>query len=120
MNKIALLCLLLVGSLVLGACTLTGTNQQNNPSPVPEAVVGGATTVDIQNFAFNPATLTVKKGSTVTWTNSDSATHTIKSATFNSSDLATGQSFSFTFADAGTFDYSCGIHPSMTGKIIVE
>jgi plastocyanin len=119
MNKIAVLFLLLVGSLVLGACTLTGGGQ-NNPSPMPEAVVTGAMTVDIQNFAFSPGTLTIKKDATVTWTNNDSAPHQIKSNTFNSSQLANGQSYSFTFNTVGTFDYSCSIHPSMTGKIIVE
>jgi plastocyanin len=82
------------------------------------AVAGNA--VDIQNFAFSPATLTVKKGTTVTWTNNDSAAHQIKSTTFNSSQFGKGQTFSFTFNDAGTFDYSCAIHPSMLGKIIVE
>lgn len=79
-----------------------------------------ANTVTIQNFAFNPGTLTVKQGTKVTWTNQDSATHKIKSATFNSGDLHQGDTFAFTFNTKGSFDYSCAIHPSMTGKIVVE
>lgn len=80
----------------------------------------GSTTINIQNFAFNPGTLTVKKGATVTWTNNDSVPHQIKSDSFNSTKLTNGQNFSFTFTTPGTFNYSCAIHPSMTGKIIVE
>jgi plastocyanin len=76
--------------------------------------------VNIQNFAFDPATVTIKKGTIVTWTNQDSAPHQIKSATFNSQLLSQGQSFSFTFSNAGSFDYSCSIHPSMTGKVVVQ
>ncbi len=79
-----------------------------------------ANTISIQNFAFNPGTLTVTQGTTVTWTNQDPTTHKIKSDTFNSSDLNQGDTFTFTFNTKGTFDYSCAIHPSMTGKIVVE
>lgn len=76
--------------------------------------------ISIQNFTFNPSTLTVKKGTKVTWTNNDSAHHQIKSSAFSSDSLSNGQSFSFTFSNVGAFDYICSIHPSMTGKIIVE
>jgi plastocyanin len=76
--------------------------------------------ISIKNFAFNPQTLTVPVGIVVTWTNQDSAPHQIKSATFNSAVLNTGATFSFTFSQKGTFDYSCAIHPSMTGQIIVQ
>jgi len=79
-----------------------------------------ANTVTLQNFSFTPATLTVKEGATVTWVNEDSVTHKIRSDTFNSSDLNKGDTFDFTFTTKGSFDYSCSIHPSMTGKIIVE
>ena len=76
--------------------------------------------ISIKNFAFNPGTLTVPVGTTVTWTNEDSTNHQIKSATFNSAVLSNGATFSFKFDQAGSFDYSCAIHPSMTGKIIVQ
>jgi plastocyanin len=79
-----------------------------------------ANTVTIENFAFNPGTLTIKLGTKVTWINQDSTTHKIKADTFNSGDLGQGDKFTFTFTSKGSFDYSCSIHPSMTGKIVVE
>lgn len=79
-----------------------------------------ANTITIQNFSFNPGTLTVKQGTKVTWSNQDSAIHRIKSDTFNSQDLSQGDKFEFTFKDKGSFDYICGIHPSMQGKIVIE
>lgn len=115
MKKILALLLLLAGTMVLGGCSLYAT-QQGAPSPAavePDAV-------NIQNFSFNPPTLTVKKGATVTWTSNDSAPHQIKSATFNSGEFQKGQTYSFTFNETGTFEYSCFIHPSMLGEIIVE
>ena len=91
------------------------------PAQVPAQVAPAvASVVSIQNFAFNPSSLPVKKGATVTWTNNDSVPHQIKSTTFNSNLLSNGQTYSFTFNDVGTFDYSCAVHPSMVGKIIVS
>jgi plastocyanin len=76
--------------------------------------------INISNFSFNPKQRTVKIGTTVTWTNDDPAPHTIASADFTSQTLNTGDSYSFTFTQAGTYDYYCAIHPSMTGQIIVQ
>ena len=75
----------------------------------------------IKDFTFDPGDLTVAKGTAVTWKNDDSATHRIKSGdgSFDSKDLKNGDSFDHTFDTAGTFDYICGIHPSMKGKITV-
>lgn len=109
-----------------GASTPTAESQPSSPqtqtqvqnqTQTPSA---GAANVAIRNFAFAPATLTVKAGDTVTWTNDDSVPHQIKSETFNSASLSRGQTFSFTFQTAGTYDYSCAIHPSMKGQIIVQ
>ena len=86
------------------------------PTQVPVPV----NTIVIQNFAFDPAVLTIKQGATVTWVNEDTAIHTIKSDTFNSQDLNQGDKFEITFSNKGSFDYTCGIHPSMQGKIVVE
>jgi len=83
----------------------------------------GTAAVAIQNFAFSPATLTVTVGTKVTWTNKDSATHTVTSLqgnVLNSGNIASGGTFSFTFSQKGTFDYQCAIHTSMTGKVIVQ
>jgi len=76
--------------------------------------------VIIKNFAFDPSDLTIKVGDTVTWINNDGTAHTVKMDTLESDNLSKGDTFSFTFSDAGTFEYICGIHPSMKGKIIVE
>lgn len=93
--------------------------KQSSSSQLPKATVEG-NAITIKNFAFNPGILTVKQGTKVTWTNQDSMTHKIKSNTFNSQGLNQGDKFEFTFNDKGSFDYICSIHPSMTGKIIVE
>jgi plastocyanin len=78
--------------------------------------------ITIQNFAFSPQTITVAPGTTVVWTNKDSVDHTVTSDTGawpDSGNLATGQTFSHTFAKAGTYPYHCAIHPSMTAKVTV-
>ena len=81
-----------------------------------------AASVRIAGFAFTPSSLSVHTGTLVTFTNRDGATHTVTAdgGLFNSGDLATGQSFSFTFMGRGSFPYHCQIHPSMTGTITVS
>jgi plastocyanin len=79
------------------------------------------TKVSIDNFTFQPAELTVKVGTTVTWTNHDDIPHTVVSAgKFRSKTLDTDDSFSFTFTAAGEYKYFCSLHPHMTGMIKVE
>jgi len=77
--------------------------------------------VKIANFTFDPPTLTVKAGTTVTWVNADDIPHLVseKDSKFRSSALDTNDKFSQTFATAGTVEYFCAIHPHMTGKIVV-
>ncbi|MDQ3690691.1 MAG: cupredoxin family copper-binding protein [Chloroflexota bacterium] len=79
--------------------------------------------VSIENFLFSPQDLTIEVGDTVTWTNLDSFSHTATStsgpASFDSGNLATGDTFSFTFDTAGTYEYFCEIHPNMIGSITV-
>ena len=81
-----------------------------------------ANEITIDNFTFTPKELTVAVGTTVKWVNHDDIPHTIveKKTTFRSKALDTDDSYSFTFASAGTFDYFCGLHPHMVGKIIVQ
>jgi plastocyanin len=80
-----------------------------------------STTVTIDNFTFAPAELTVKVGTTVTWTNHDDIPHLVVSAgKFRSKALDTDDSFSFTFTNAGSYTYFCSLHPHMTGTIKVE
>jgi plastocyanin len=79
--------------------------------------------VSIDNFTFNPASLTVKAGTTVTWTNKDDIPHGIASSSnafTRSKALDTNDSFSFTFTTPGAYQYFCYIHPHMTGTIVVE
>ena len=78
--------------------------------------------VGIDNFTFTPASLTVKAGTTVTWTNRDDIPHTVTSSAklFRSKALDTDDKFSFTFTTPGTYEYFCSLHPHMTGMIKVE
>ena len=78
--------------------------------------------VVIDNFTFGPQDLTVAAGTTVKWVNHDDIPHSVVDGNkaFRSKALDTDDSFSFTFASAGTFDYFCGLHPHMQGKIIVK
>jgi plastocyanin len=79
--------------------------------------------VSIDNFTFTPQTLTVKAGTTVTWTNKDDIPHGI-AATGNafrrSNALDTDDSYAFVFTTPGTYQYFCYIHPHMTGTIVVQ
>ena len=79
------------------------------------------TKISIDNFTFSPASISVKVGDTVTWTNRDDIPHAIVSAgKFRSKTLDTDDSFSFTFTAAGDYKYFCSLHPHMTGTIKVE
>lgn len=80
--------------------------------------------VDIRDFKFVPSKIKIKKGTTVTWTNQDSTRHDVnpleKSEAFVGSELlAKGESYSFTFNAAGTYDYNCSPHPYMKGTVEV-
>ena len=81
-----------------------------------------ANAVTIDNFTFTPPELTVAVGTTVKWVNHDDIPHTVvdKNKSFRSKALDTDNEYSFTFASAGTYDYFCGLHPHMQGKIIVK
>ena len=119
--------LLLALALILTACGGTAATPTPTPTltntPTPTATpISGQANVNISGFAFAPQTLRISIGTKVTWTNNDSVNHTVTSQDnlFNSGTIARSATFSFTFTQSGTFDYHCQIHPSMTGKIIVE
>jgi plastocyanin len=86
------------------------------------AAPSGGSTVEIMNFMFMPASLTVPVGTTVTWKFDDSTQHTVSADdnSFASSPMASGQTFTHTFASAGTVTYHCSIHPFMKGTVIVK
>ncbi|MBI2139742.1 cupredoxin family copper-binding protein [Candidatus Woesearchaeota archaeon] len=90
--------------------------EQDTPAKSPKTVA-----VSIKGFAFNPKDAAVNVGDTITWTNEDSAPHTVKITGMPESDeLSKGDSWSKTFTEAGTFSYICGLHPSMKGTITVK
>jgi plastocyanin len=105
-----------VGGLLL--LTLFGAATPSSPAD-PAAPPGQ---VLISNYAFDPPTLTVKPGATVTWVNKDDEIHTVTSADgkFSSPALDTDDSFSFHFDAPGTYVYHCAIHTHMTGTIVVH
>ena len=79
--------------------------------------------IKIDNFSFNPPTITIPAGTQVIWTNQDDIPHTVVSddkTTFKSRALDTDEKFSFTFTKSGTYEYFCSIHPHMTAKVIVQ
>src|SRR5712671_7658468 len=81
-----------------------------------------ANQVMVENFSFQPGTLTVKAGTTVTWVNHDDEPHTVNenNKTFKSGTLDTDAKFSYKFTSPGTYSYFCSLHPRMTGQIIVK
>jgi plastocyanin len=107
----ALVVALLLGP-VIGAMLAFGTVAAQDATNV----------ITIDNFTFTPKELTVAVGTTVKWVNHDDIPHTVanKDKAFRSQALDTDDSYSFTFTSAGTFDYFCGLHPHMVGKVIVK
>ena len=114
--------------LLVLACSFSGCASNQSPAtstPATTTPVAGLNSIAIKNFAFSPAILTIKTGTTVTWMNQDGAPHTIASdpgsvVAFTSESLANGASYQFTFNQSGTYSYYCTIHPSMKGTIIVQ
>jgi plastocyanin len=88
------------------------------------SAAAGPSTADVKidNFSFTPATITVKTGTQITWTNADDIPHIVVSDdhTFKSKVLDTDDKFTFTPTIPGTYSYFCSIHPKMTGKLVVE
>ena len=105
----------------LGAATATILAAVVLPGRADNAAQSSAVSID--NFTFGPPSLTVKAGTTVTWTNRDDIPHGIASsnnAFSKSKALDTDDNYSFTFATPGTYQYFCYIHPHMVGTIVVE
>ena len=95
-----------------GSAASSGTNIQE-----------GNLEIKITGFAFSPSEIRIKSGSTITWTNEDSASHTVSSDSgkeLDSQTLDKGQSYEHTFDQKGTYNYHCKFHSGMKGKIVVE
>ena len=115
---------LLMVAILFGAIAVACTTE-SAPADTSPSTTSSATSSDIKDFALE--NIQVSVGTTVNWTNQDSARHTTTagsggsaSGVWNSGPLGQGTSFSFTFNEAGTFEYFCQIHPSMTGIVTVQ
>ena len=114
---VAVLALVLGMVVVLGAgCSSNKTTTPTTPTPTkstPSTSPSGAKSVKIADFAFEPSSMTVPVGTTVTWTNSGaSCTVTSDTGAFDSGQLQPGATYQFTFNAPGTFPYHCANHPT--------
>ena len=126
-NRIGLsvvLVALALTALVLSACSSSGSSTTapatGGGSAPPPAASGGGSTVTEANLAFSPTSVTVKVGDTVTFENKDSAPHDVKIDGQDLGNQAPGATVTWKATKAGTFPFSCTIHPSMTGQVVVE
>jgi len=105
--RVALIALTLARA-AIGATAVTSTQGPNE--------------IRISSFMFMPMELTVKAGSTVTWTNLDDEAHTVVSVTglFRSGALDTSERFAFAFDKPGVYHFTCSLHPRMVGTVIVD
>jgi plastocyanin len=113
-RTIALLCA--ISCLNLSAFALAGDMKDADSTSSKQ------NTIEIKDFAFNPQTITVKSGQTITWINRDEEPHTVVSVEKQfkkSSALDTDQTFTITTGAPGTYTYFCSVHPKMTGTIVV-
>jgi plastocyanin len=88
---------------------------------IAAAAAKPVTQVTIQDFAFKPAILKIKVGTTVKWTNKDAMAHNVTAANgrWHSATLNQSQTYTYTFKKAGTYTYSCTFHAGMSAKVIV-
>lgn len=109
--------------LVPGAAGGEGSDDEATPDEdMADHEMGGEeVAATIEGFAFSPNPLEIKVGTTVTWTNNDSAPHTVTAndRSFESPRLDQGGTFTFTFTEPGTFEYFCEFHPNMTATVVV-
>jgi plastocyanin len=110
--------ILLAVFFVVTLTTLSATLAAPTGTPQP-AVSGKVVNVSIQNSAYNPPSVQISTGDTVKWTNMDSTAHTVTGSIFKSGNINKGQSYQFQFTKPGTYSYTCSIHPTMKGTVIV-
>lgn len=98
------------------------TGGNNNPGGTPGGTPSSTNAVTVANNNFSPANIQVSAGTTVTWTwSQDAITHNVTFVDGTSSgDKGAGSTFSRTFSAAGTFNYSCTLHPGMNGSVVVQ
>ena len=116
----------LIAGITFVACA--GSGASSSPTPASSAASGGSKTaaVTIKSFSFGPASVTIAKGGSVTFTNNDGTTHTISSGTAPNKDgkfdkeLSGGSETTITLDTPGTYTYFCNIHQTMKGTIVVN
>ncbi len=114
---------LLTGSSNTQSTNLYSATTQVTVTAKATSTASESYSVDISGFAFNSASISIKAGDSVTWTNKDSAMHTVTSdsgSELGSNSLGNGETYSHTFTAPGTYAYHCKFHPSMKGTIIVS
>lgn len=114
---------IVAGEPVVARMTMTMARTPARTATVtPAQTPVAAQVVQIRNFAFSPAVITVTVGTTVSWINGDDDPHTVTATdkTFHSGALDTKDKFQFRFTKVGQFAYFCSLHPHMTGKVIVK
>jgi plastocyanin len=104
----------------MGAAVLALAALQGGYASGATAGASAAKGVDIDNFAFQPATVRVKRGGKVAFTNSSNVAHTASSGSFDTKRIKPGATALVRFNQKGTFAYHCKIHPFMKGKVVVE
>ena len=131
-NSISSISRLIIGATVLltllnisNSCTKSSTTDPNTSGGTGSKGVTtpGVNEVWIQSsMAFDPSTITITTGTTITWTNKDAIGHTVTSdaGIFDSGILNANGTFSYTFDTAGTFTYHCKVHPTMTASVVVK
>lgn len=114
------LCVAIAALTVAAGCSSTSkpTTVKSTPHPLPVTGGNGAQ-VTIIDFAFQPASLTVAPGTTVTWTNAGAVAHTVTGDTWGSGQLQPGMIYSYTFSTAGTYAYHCSNHPTLMNATVV-
>ncbi len=105
----------------LVALSLAGLLASRGGAAEPTAGASAAKTVSIVNFAFKPATLKVRRGARVTFSNTSNTTHTAtRGSSFDTRRIAPGTAKTVQLNQRGSFAYHCKIHPFMKGRIVVE
>jgi plastocyanin len=119
--ELSLMTLVFIFAVSLTSLSFTG-KEVVNQTAISQNNQTDKNQINIDNFSFGPATLTIPVGAKVTWINHDDVPHIVTNTdkSFVSPVLDTDQQFSYVFTAPGTYSYYCSIHPKMTGKIIVK
>lgn len=120
-NKIIwIVAVIVILAIAVGAIVVFNNNTAaNNAANTKNSILG---IVNIQKSSYNPGTMTIKNGDTVTWKNNDSVSHSVVADddSFNSGEIIAGSKYKRTFVKTGTYNYHCAIHPNIKGVVVVK